>query len=108
MRRSNRNASIGFIKVFVICMYAVPSLGCGAVGADGLFGLETCDILNCDGLFFGNLADEHNEVNDAEAHDEEGEVLVDGVDGHDDEGVDNATEAGHDDTAGSNDINGPA
>ncbi len=87
MKRSYRRASVGVAMTLVLGMYAVLSLGCGTIGANGFLGLETCDILNCDGLFFANLADDHDDMtgmDDADVHDDEGDDHMDGVDDDDD------------------------
>lgn len=87
MKRSFRSASIGVPMTLVLGMFAVLSLGCGTIDANGFLGLETCDILNCDGIFFRNLADDHDDMagmDGADAHDDEGDEHLDGVDDHDD------------------------
>ncbi len=89
MKRSFRSASIGVAMTLVLGMFAVLSLGCGTIDANGFLGLKTCDILNCDGLFFGNPAGDHDDMagmdgmDDADAHDDEGDEHLDRVDDHD-------------------------
>ena len=122
MKRSYRGASIGVAMTSLLGMFALLSLGCGTIDANGFLGLETCDILNCDGLFFANLADDHDDMagmegmdgmddaevhddaeahDDAEVHDDEeihddasDDQMMDSVDDHDD---DDAEEEEHDD-----------
>ena len=90
MKRVFRSVSIGLAMTLILSMFAVLSLGCGTIDGNGFLGLETCDILNCDGLFFGHLADDHDDMagmdgmDDADAHDDEGDEHLDGVDDHDD------------------------
>ena len=62
MKRLFRIASIGFAMTLGLGMFAVLTMGCGTIDANGFLGLETCDILNCDGLFFRNLADDHDDM----------------------------------------------
>ncbi len=94
MKRSFRSTSIGVAMTLVLGMFAVLSLGCGTIDANGFLGLEACDILNCDGLFFGNLAGDHDDMagmdgmNDAGAHDDGDDDHLDGVDDHGDDGDD--------------------
>ena len=124
MKRSSRSASIGFAMTLVLGMFAVLSLGCGTIDADGFLGLEPCDILNCDGLFFRNLAEDHDDMpgmDDAGAHDDGDDEHLDGVDDHDDDGDDDhmddmdehndddddAEEEGHHDATEDDDGSGP-
>ncbi len=94
MKRSFRSASIGVAMTLVLSMFAALTMGCGTIDANGFFGLETCDILNCDGLFFRNLADDHDDMahmdgmDDADAHDDGDDEHMDDVDDHDDDGDD--------------------
>jgi hypothetical protein len=97
MRRSCWNARIGLVSVLVLSTYAVSNLGCGVTGTSSFLGLETCEILNCEGLFFRDVAavghDEPDsavapgdEVVDDHAEDAAGEEVVADVveeDGHD-------------------------
>lgn len=111
MKRSFRCASIGVAMTLVLGMFAVLSPGCGTIDANGFFGLETCDILNCDGLFFANLADDHDDtagmdgMDDADVHDDEGDDHMDGVDDQDGDGdEDHMDDMGdHDDGGGGDD-----
>ena len=104
MKRFIRRASIGVAMTLILSMFAALTIGCGTIDANGFLGLETCDILNCDGLFFGNLADDHDDMagmdgmDDADAHDDEGDDHMDGVDDHDDDGDDDHMDdiGGHD------------
>lgn len=111
MKRSSRGASIGVAMALVCGMFAVLSLGCGTIDADGFLGLETCDVLNCDGLFFANLADDHDDMadmdgmDDAEAHEDEGDDHMDDMDDHDDDN--DAEEEEHDDATEDDDASGP-
>ncbi len=82
MRRTYRDASVGLVAASVLSVFTVLNLGCGVIDANGILGLETCDILNCDGLFFGNLT----QAGAAAAHDEEGEAQTEVVDDHAEEG----------------------
>ncbi len=94
MKRSFRSASIGVAVTGVLSIFAVLSLGCGTIDANGFLGLETCDILNCDGLFFRNLTRDHDDMagmdgmDDADAHDDGDDEHLDGADDHDDDGDD--------------------
>ena len=112
MKRSYRGASIGVAMTLLLGMFALLSLGCGTIDANGFLGLETCDILNCDGLFFGNLADDHDNMagmdgmDDAGAHDDEGDDHMDSVDDHLDD--DDVEEGGHDDVSQSDGASGQA
>ncbi len=91
MKRSYRSVCIGVAMTLVLGMFAVWSLGCGTIDANGFLGLETCDILNCDGLFFRNLTRDHDDMagmdgmDDSDAHADEGDDHMDGVDDHDDD-----------------------
>lgn len=106
MKRSFHSASTALAMTLVLGTFAVLGLGCGTIDANGFLGLETCDILNCDGLFFGHLADDHddmpgmNGMDDGDAHDDEDDDHMDGVDDHDvesdDEHMDDLDEDGHD------------
>ena len=106
MKRSFRSASISVAMTLVLSMFAALSIGCGLDG-NGPLGLETCDVFNCDGLFFGNLADDHlddadDHDDDADDHDDDGDDdHADGADDHDgddDGGDDHMDEIGnHDD-----------
>ncbi len=124
MKRSFRTASIGFAMTLVLGMFAVLTMGCGTIDANGFLGLETCDILNCDGLFFANLADDHDDMadmdgmDDADAHDDEDDDHMDGEDDHDDDGDhddmddhddndDDAAKEDHDDATEGDDGSGP-
>ena len=92
MKRSFRTMSIGLALTFVPGVSAVLTTGCEIINADGFLGLETCDILNCHGLFFGNLADDHDGMagmegmDGAEAHDDEDDDHMDGANDLDDDG----------------------
>ncbi len=94
MKRSFRSASIGVAMTLVLSMFAALTTGCGTIDTNGFLGLETCDILNCDGLFFRNLADDHDDMAgmdgmvDADAHDDGDDEHMDDVDDHDDDGDD--------------------
>ena len=94
MKQSLHSAIIGVAMTLGLGMFAVLGLGCGTIDANGFLGLETCDILNCDGLFFANLADDHDDMagmdgmDDAGVHDDEDDDHMDGVDDHDDDGDD--------------------
>ena len=115
MKRSFRSASIGFAMTLVLGMFAVLSLGCGTIDANGFLGLEPCDILNCDGLFFRNLTDDHDDMagmdgmDDAGAHDDGDDEHLDGVDDHDDDGDDDHVDDmdANDDAAEGDDGSGP-
>lgn len=109
MKRSFHGASTALAVTLVLGTLAVLGLGCGTIDANGFLGLETCDILNCDGLFFGHLADDHddmpgmNGMDDVDAHDDEEDDHMDGVDDHDVESddehvddMDDVDEDGHD------------
>ena len=104
MKRSFRSASIGLAMTLALSMFTWLTTGCGTIDANGLLGLETCDILNCDGLFFRNLADDHDDMagmdgmDDADAHDDGDDDHMDDMDGmddadaHDDDGDDDHTD----------------
>ncbi len=61
-------------SVFSVCVSVTMALflgvcgsllaGCYAVDGDGFLGLERCDILNCDGLFFAEVPDDHDDMDD--------------------------------------------
>ena len=112
MKRSFHIAGNGATLTLLLGMLAALSLDCGTIDANGIFGLETCDILNCDGLFFGNLADDHDNMagmdgmDDAGAHDDEGDDHMDSVDDHLDD--DDVEEGGHDDVSQSDGASGQA
>ncbi len=106
MKRSYPSACIGVAMTFVLGMFTVLGLGCGTIDVNGLLELETCDILNCDGLLFGSLADDHDdmadmdEMDDAGAHDDGDDDHMDAVDDHsgdDDDGSDMDDPDGDDD-----------
>ncbi len=105
MKRSFRSARAGVGMTLVLGMLTMLGLGCGAIGAGDLLGLETCDVFNCDGLFFGSLADDHEDmdgmdgVDDADADDHDG---MDGMDGADDDhdGMDDDGDDDHVDDMG--------
>ncbi|MCH7994478.1 MAG: hypothetical protein IIB57_08535 [Planctomycetes bacterium] len=91
MKRSFRSASIGAAMTLVLSMCTALSTGCGTIDANGFLGLETCDILNCDGLLFRNLDDDHDDMagmDDMDAHDDDGDDHMDDMDDHDDAGDD--------------------
>lgn len=96
MKRSFRSAGIGVAMTLVLSMCTALSTGCGAVDADGFLALDTCDILNCDGLFFRNLDDDHDDMagmddmDGADDHDDDGNHMddMDGADDHGDDGDD--------------------
>ncbi len=94
MKQPFRSASVGVAMTLVLGMFAILSSGCGTIDATGFLELEICDILNCDGLFFRNLVDGHDDMagmdgmDDADAHDDDGDDHIDGVDDHDDDGDD--------------------
>ena len=79
MKQPFRSASGGVAMTLVLGMFAILSSGCGTIDATGFLGLEICDILNCDGLFFRNLVDDHDDMagmdgmDDADAHDDDGD-----------------------------------
>ncbi len=102
MKRSFRSAGTGVAMALVLGMFAVLTAGCGTIDADGFLGLEICDILNCDGLLFANLAEDHDDMDamdDADAHDDEGDEHMDGVDEPGDDDHDGLMDGmdGHDD-----------
>lgn len=108
MIRSFRHAGIGVAMTFVLSMFAVLSLGCGTIDANSFLGLEACDILNCDGLLFRQLADDHDDMDgmgDDDDHDDEGDDHMDGVDDQDGDGdEDHMDDMGdHDDGGGGDD-----
>lgn len=75
MNESYGRACIGVAKTLVVTVFAVLAAGCGTVDTNGFLGLDTCDILNCDGLFFADFADEPEHttgVDDAHAQDDDG------------------------------------
>ena len=90
MKRSFRSAGIGVAMTLVPSIFAALTMGCGTIDMSGFLGLETCDILNCDGLFFRNLDDDHDDMagmdgtDDADAHGDEGDDHLNGVDDQDD------------------------
>ena len=91
MKRSFRSASIGAAMTLVLSMCTALSTGCGTIDANGFLGLGTCDILNCDGLLFRNLDDDHDDMagmDDVDAHDDDGDDHMDDMDDHDDDGDD--------------------
>ena len=103
MKRSFRSASIGLAMALALSMFTWLTTGCGTIDANGFLGLETCDILNCDGLFFRNLADDHDDMagmdgmDDADAHDDDGDDdHTDDMDEHSDDDVEDGE---HDDAA---------
>lgn len=101
MKQSLRNAGVGVALTLVLSMFAGVSVGCGAFDTNGLLGLETCDILNCDGLFFGYLAGDHDD--DADDHADDADDHVDEADDHDDAEDDHADDA---DDHGDNEVEG--
>ncbi|MCH7885015.1 MAG: hypothetical protein IIC01_07140 [Planctomycetes bacterium] len=97
MKRSLSSATIGVAMTLVLGLCAALSIGCGTIDTNGLFGLEPCDIFNCDTLFLRNLAGDHGDMagmDDADAHDDEGDDHVDGVDDHDDDDDDHMGDMG--------------
>ena len=94
MKQPFRSAIVGVAMTLVLGMFAILSSGCGTIDATGFLGVETCDILNCDGLFFRNLVDDHDNMagmdgmDGADVHDDEGDDHLDGVDDHADDGDD--------------------
>lgn len=88
MKRSFPSAGAGVAMILVVGLCTVFSPGCGVLDPNAFLGLETCDFLNCEGLFFRNLMDDHDEMTDmegAEDHDDEGDDHVDDmVDEHSD------------------------
>ena len=98
MKRSFRSVSISVAMTLALSMFAVLTMSCGTIDGDGFLGLEPCDILNCDGLFFRNLADDHDDMagmdgmDDADAHDDGDDDHVDGMNDHDDDGDDDHTD----------------
>jgi len=107
MRRSCWNARIGLVSVLVLSTYAVSNLGCGVTGTSSFLGLETCEILNCEGLFFRDVAAVgHDEPDSAvalgdEVVDDHAEDAAGEADGHAGEEVvaDVVEEDGHDEAA---------
>lgn len=111
MRRCFRNENTGVVMTFVLGAYMVLSPGCGSYATDGFLGLGTCDVLNCDGLFFGNLAEDHDEADNAVAGDDHADDVADtgdvaGADEHDEDG--NAVDEEHDEAAEGDDGGAPA
>ncbi len=102
MKQSFRSTTVGVAMTLVPGMFAMLSSGCGTIDATDFLGLETCEILNCDGLFFRNLVDDHDDMagmdrmDDADVHDDDGDDHMDGVDDHDDDGDDDMDD--HDDS----------
>ena len=105
MKRSFHIAGNGATLTLLLGMLAALSLDCGTIDANGIFGLETCDILNCDGLFFGNLADDHDDMAGMDDVDAHGDDHLDGADDHDEDGDDDKMDDmdGHDDDMGDHD-----
>ncbi len=80
------------LPVVLGALVALP-VGCGAFGVRGFLELERCDILNCNGFFFSPIddeaADDHDDMagmdgmDNAGAHDDEGDDHLQGMDDHD-------------------------
>ena len=101
MKRSFCSTRFGVAMTLVLGLCAALSIGCGTIDTNGLFGLEPCDIFNCDTLFLRNLVGDHGDMagmDDPDAHDDEGDDHVDGVDDHD--GDDDDHDDGDDDHMG--------
>lgn len=110
MIRSFRNAGIGVAMTFVLSMFAVLSLGCGTIDANSFLGMEPCDIFNCDGLLFRQLADGHDDMADMDGDDDHmdgDDDHVDDADDHMDDDDDHMDDAdGHDDDADDDQMDG--
>lgn len=94
MKQTFRSTSVGIGTTLVPSMFAALSSGCGGIDANGFLGLETCDILNCDGLFFGNLVGDHDDDDD---HTDDADDHTDDADGHDDGDDDHIDDLNDDD-----------
>ena len=91
MKRSSCSTGFGVAMTLVLGLCAALSIGCGTIDTNGLFGLEPCDIFNCDTLFLRNLVGDHDGLagrDEAGANDHEGDAHEDGADDHDDDGDD--------------------
>ncbi len=91
MKRSFCGARNSVALTIALSMCAALTTGCGTIDASGFLGLATCDILNCDGVLFSNVADDHDDMadmggmDDGAAHDDEGDDHMDALS---DEGAD--------------------
>ncbi len=86
MRRSITSQRVGATVKVVLGAMGMVIAGCGAIDLDGFLGLQTCDIFNCDGIFFAGSGENHDGMDDDESMDDHDEDDMD--DDHDDDGTD--------------------
>lgn len=83
MKPSSRGVGIGVAMTLVLGMFVMLGVGCGSIDANGVLGLETCDIFNCDGLFFRDVVDDHDDMAEMDSADDDHDETMEMADEHD-------------------------